>query len=61
MGWPLVMLGRAFSHNCSCAGHLNKSLAQFNKRPHWGFLTGMATINLHEFFISSKIDYTELL
>jgi len=31
--------------------HLNKSLAGFNKNPfHQGFLTGIVTINLCEFF-----------
>jgi len=31
--------------------HLNKSLARSNKNPFYqGFLTGIATINLREFF-----------
>jgi len=34
--------------------HLNKSLARSNKNPFYqGFLTGIATINLREFFIYS--------
>jgi len=34
------------------ASYMNKFLAQFNKKSpfHQRFLTGMVTINLHEFF-----------
>jgi len=43
--------------------HLNKTLARFNKNLlDQGFLTGIATINLHEFFFSRKnklqVNYT---
>jgi len=35
--------------------HLNKSLARSNKNPFYqGFLTGVATINLREFFYLSE-------
>jgi len=41
--------------------HLNKSLARFNKTPFYqGFLTGIVTLNLREFFIEIK-DKVELL
>jgi len=44
------MLGRASSHNCSCAS-FEQVLSRSNKNPfNQGFLTGIATINVSFFF-----------
>jgi len=49
------MLGRAHPVIIAPVPHLNKSLARSNKNPFYqGFLTGIATINLREFFVVEK-------